>query len=446
LTEKENGKMKLSVKVEQGKGWKRILQIEVPRETVEAEFRTKHETYRDLAKIPGFRKGKAPMDMVKRRFKDAIHKDVLETLVPKAYEDTIKEHNLSPISMPEVTDIQFEEGTPLTFKAEIEIKPEVKVKDYKGLQVVKRTKKTTSEDVEKTLDRLREDFAELHPVEREAKFYDHLVVDLVKEEDGKTEKIQNHQIILDPHNTIKEFQDALIKAKSGDTKEFEMNYPADFHNQQLAGKKVKYKIDVKEIKEKVLPELNDQFAKTLGEYKTLAELKNKVEEGLKEKAQKNSDTDLKNALASELLKRNPFEVPDALIDYYMETLIKDLKTKYKTVDEKKVREEYHPIAVGHIKWDILFHQIAEKEKIEVKKEQIEDWIETFARDYKMNLEEAKKLTETPSQMKRIKEDLLEQNVVDFLLKNAKVKEETISPESKIIKPGIIKPGEKSSDK
>lgn len=445
MTGSDKEQKRVRVDVQKGQGWKRTLEIEVPKETVDQEFEATYQKYRDEAKIPGFRKGKAPMDMVKRRFKDAIQKDVLEGLVPKAYEDAVKQTELAPISMPQVKEIDFEEGTPLKFKAEIEVKPEVEVKDYKGLEVTKKVRKITDQDVEKSLDFLRDDLAELHPVERGAKFHDHLVVDLVKEQEGKTDKLQNHQLLLDPHNMIREFQDALIKAKSGDTKEFEVDYPGDFHNKKLAGKKVRYKIDVKEVKEKVLPEVNDEFAKTAGDYKSLDELKIKIREGLAGKAQKDGEAEVKNALVSQLLKRNPFEIPDTLLDYYMQTLIQDLKTKYKTVDESQVRKDYHDIAVGHIKWDILFHQIAERENIQVQKEQIEAWIEAFARDYKMKLEDARKLVENPSQMKRIKEDLLEHNVLDFLLKNAQVKEETFLPESRIINPGMVKPENQSDD-
>lgn len=437
MTQSSGEKKKLSVEVSKGKGWKRTLEIGVPKETVDEEFEAAFQKFRSEAKIPGFRKGKAPMARVKHRFGKEIKQAVTESLVPKAYEDAIEQVNLTPICLPKLTDIQLEEGTPLKFTAEIEIKPEVEVTGYKGLEVTKRVRKITDKDIDQSLNFLRDDFAELHPVERKAKFYDHLVVDLIKKQDGKEDKVENHLILLDPHNTIKEFQEALLGAGAGETKEFEVDYAADFHNKKLAGKKVEYQVSVKEVKEKVLPEVTDDFAKTVGAYKSLAELKTKIEEGLVKKAQREAETELKNALVNELLKRNPFEVPDTLVDYYMETLIKDLKTKYKTVDERKVREDYKDIARGHIMWDIFFHQIAEKENIKVTKEQVEAWIEAFARDYKMKPEEAKKLVENPAQMKRIKEDLLEKNVVDLLLQNAKIKEETFLPpeKSKIIRPG-----------
>jgi trigger factor len=425
LTEPDNDQKKLSVDVHQGKAWKRTLEIEVPKETVDEGFEAAYQKYRSQAKIPGFRKGKAPMDMVKRRFKDAIERDVLETLVPKAYEDAISEVDLSPISLPQVKDIEFKEGTPLKFKAEIEIKPEVEVKDYTGMEVTKQVVEITDKEVERSLNYLREDFAELHPVQREAKLYDHMVVDLIKYQDGKEDKLQNHEIILDPHNMIKEFQQALVGAKAGEKKEFEVTYPSDFHNEKLAGKKAQYQISIKEIKEKVLPEANDDFAKTVGKFQTLAALEEKIKEGLVKKAQRDAEIQLKNELVNQVIKRNPFEVPEALIDYYMDSLISDLKNKYRKVDEAKVRKDYQETAIGHIKWDLLFHQITDKEKIKVTDEDIQAWIEAFARDYKMKPDEAKRLLEKPQQFKRIKEELLEKKVLDFLRKSAKVSEETI---------------------
>jgi trigger factor len=425
LSQSDTEKKKLTVEVREGKAWKRTLEIEVPKETVDEEFETTYRKYKSEAKIPGFRKGKAPLEMVKRRFKDAIQKDVLETLVPKVYEEALKETDLSPISLPEVKEIQFKEGTPLKFQAEIEVKPEVEVKDYTGLKVVKRVQEITDREVEQSLKYLREDLAQLRPVQREAKYYDHLVVDLTKDQEGEKENLKNHELALDPHNMIKEFQDALLKVKAGEEKEFEVNYPGDFHNKKLAGKKVGYKITVKEVKEKIVPEANDEFAKTVGKFKTLEELKDKIKDGLLKKALRDAEVEVKNELVNQVIKHNPFEVPDTLFDYYMDALIKDMKEKYKKVDEKKIREDYKDTAIGHIKWDFLFHQIVEKEKIQVTKEDMDAWVENFARDYKMKAEDAKKLVENPSQIKKIREELLEKKVLDFLRKSAKIKEETI---------------------
>ena len=424
MSQSNNEEKKLNVDLREGKGWKRTLDIEVPKETVDVEFKAAYQKYKNLSKIPGFRKGKAPMHLVKLRYQKEIEEEVLESLVPKAYEDAVKETDLSPISLPAVKEIQFQEGSPLRFKAEIEIKPEVEVKGYTGLEVVKRVKEITDKDIDQSLSYLREDFAELHPVQREAKFYDHLVVDLTKYQEGKEDKLKNHELFLDPHNMIKEFQEALINAKAGEKKEFEVDYAPTFHNKKLAGKKVAYQINIKEVKEKVLPEANDDFAKTVGGYKTLAELKGEIKEGLIKKAQRDAETEVKNELINQLIKRNAFDVPETLLDFYMDSLIKDLKRKYQKVDEKKIRKEYQDIAIGHIRWDFIFHQIAEKENIQVNKEEIETWLEDFARDYKMKTEEAKRLLENPSQTKRIKEDLLEKNVLNFLLQNAKIKEET----------------------
>ena len=276
MTEQNDKEKHLKVSVTEEKAWRRILEIELSQEKVDEEFDVVYDKYRNHSKIPGFRKGKAPMDLVKLRFKDIVAKEILESLVPKAYEDAVKEANLSPISLPVVKHIEFQQGMPLKFKAEIDVKPEIELKEYKGIELVKKRREITEEDVNRSLNYLREDFAELHPVEREAKFYDHLIVDLVKNQEGKDEKLENQDLFLDPHNMIKEFQDALISAKAGDEKEIEVNYHPDFHNKKLAGKNVKYTIKVKQIKEKILPEINDDLAKMAGGYKDLAELKAKI--------------------------------------------------------------------------------------------------------------------------------------------------------------------------
>jgi len=428
LAEQNEKEKDLKVSVTEEKAWKRILDIEVSKAKVDDEFAAIFEKYKTHSKIPGFRKGKAPVELVKLRFKDAMEKDVVESLVPKAFEDAVKEANLSPISLPVVKDLQFQKGMPLKFKAEIEVKPEVEVKNYKGIEVVKKIRQVTEEDVNRSLNYLREDFAELHPVERTAKFYDHLIVDLVKHQEGKEDKLENQQLFLDPHNMIREFQDALIKAKAGDEKEIDVNYQPDFHNKKLAGKNVKYLIKVKQIKEKVLPEANDDFAKMVGGYKNLAELKSKIKEDLSKKATLDAEKNLRNELINRVVKLNFFEVPETVLNFYLDSLIEDLKKKYQKVDEAKIREEYQQIGAAHIRWDYLLHKIAEKEKIEVNEEDIEEWTKKFAKDYKMEKEKAKELLETPQNTKRIRENILEEKVVDSLLKNAVIKEESFLPE------------------
>ena len=429
MAEQNEKEKDLKVSVIEEKAWRRILEIEVSKEKVDDEFDVLYEKYKTHSKIPGFREGKAPMDLVKLRFKDVIEKEVVESMVPKAYEDAIKETNLSPISLPVVKDLQFQKGMPLKFKAEFDVKPEIEVRDYKGIELVKRIKQITEEDVNRSLDYLKEDFAELHPVEREAKFYDHLIVDLVKHEDGKDDKLENQQLSLDPHNMIKEFQETLIGAKAGDEKEIEVNYKPDFHNKKLAGKNVKYSIKVKQIKEKVLPEANDDFAKMVGGYKDLAELETKIKEDLTKKAMQEGEKNLRNELINQVVKLNFFEVPETLLNFYLDSLIEDLKKKYKKVDEAKIREDYKEIGAGHIRWDYLFHQIAEKEKIDVNKEEIEEWAKKFAKDYKMEKGKAEELLGTPQNTKRIIENILEDKVVGFLLKNAVIKEETFLAQS-----------------
>ncbi|MCK4385624.1 MAG: hypothetical protein KAW52_05095, partial [candidate division Zixibacteria bacterium] len=174
---------------------------------------------------------------------------------------------------------------------------------------------------------------------------------------------------------------------------------------------------------------NDDFAKMVGGYKDLAELETKIKEDLTKKAMQEGEKNLRNELINQVVKLNFFEVPETLLNFYLDSLVEDLKKKHKKVDEAKIREEYKEIGAGHIRWDYLFHQIAEKEKIEVNKEEIEEWTKKFAKDYKMEKEKAEELLVTPQNTKRIRENILEDKVIDFLLKNATIKEETFFAQS-----------------
>lgn len=422
----------MKVTVTEDKAWKRILEIEVPREIVDGEFESVYQKFQSQAKIPGFRPGKAPIDLVKSRFKEGIEKEVLETLLPKAFDDAVKESKLYPINLPRLKEIEFEKGAALKFKAEVEIRPEIEPKDYKGLELTKRIYPTTEKEVQKALELLQERMAELKSVEREARDGDFLIVDLVKLFDKnqklKEEKVENYQLQLGAKTIFQEVESQLVGSKTGEEKEIEINYPKDYFVKELADNTVKYRIKVKEIKEKLLAEIDDQFAKSVDGSKDLKELQEKVKKDLIEQSEKDSQEELKNGLVKKVVENNQFEVPSSMLETYLNSVVEDFKKRYKDAEEEKIREGYKEIGTNQIRWIILFHDIAKNEKIEVTAEDVDNWTEKFAKAYNQTIDKAREILAQSKKIQDLKETILEEKVLDFLLSQSQIKEEIVQEE------------------
>jgi len=419
----------LKVNVTKDKAWKRVVEIEIPVEKVKGEFDSVYQEYQRNVRIPGFRKGKAPLEMIKSRYKEKVTKDVLDKLLPQAYEEAVKQSNLTPLTLPVLKEeIDFKEGLPLQFKVLIEVRPEIELKDYKGLKLKKKIVQITEEHVRNALNYLQDKNAELHSVEREAKDGDFLIVDLEEisgEESKAKKKTENQQIWLKKENLLTEFYRGLSGAKTGEEKEIEAIYPQDYFEKSLAGKIIKYKARIKEVKEKILAQINDDFAKGLGEYKNLDELKKKIKEDLEKESLREAEKDLASQVIKQVVEKNSFEVPESLLDLYLDNMVEDFKKSYKNVDEAKLREQYKELGLSRIKWEFLMHEIVKKENLEVTKEDTDKWVENFAKANSLELKQAKEFIAQKKKIKDIKETILEDKAIDFIIKNSTVEEEIV---------------------
>jgi len=419
----------LKVNVTKDKAWKRVLEIEIPVEKVKGEFDSVYQEYQRKVRIPGFRKGKAPLEMIKSRYKEKVTKDVLDKLLPQAYQEAVKQSNLTPLTLPVLKEeIDFKEGVPLQFKVLIEVRPEIELKDYKELKLQKKVVQITEEHVQNALNYLQDKNAELHSVEREAKDGDFLIVDLEELSEGQVKakkKTENQQIWLKKENLLTEFYRGLSGVKAGEEKEIEAIYPQDYFEKSLAGKIIKYKAKIKEVKEKILAQINDDFAKGLGEHKNLDELKKKIKEDLEKESQREAEKDLASQVIKQVVEKNSFEVPESLLNLYLDNVLEDFKKSYKNVDEAKLREQYKDLGLSRIRWEFLMHEIVKKEKIEVTKEDTDKWVENFAKANSLELKQAKEFIAQKRKIKDIKETILEEKVIDFIIKNSEVKDEIV---------------------
>ncbi|OGC78478.1 MAG: trigger factor [candidate division Zixibacteria bacterium RBG_16_50_21] len=417
--------MKVNVKTQEG--WKKVLEIEVPKEKVFEEFEQVFLKLQKEAKIPGFRPGKVPLELVKTRFKDAASEEVLESLLNSSYRQAIEETKLNPVSYPKVKDVNFPADGPLSFKAEVEVQPEIEVKDYKELRLSRRFYPVQDKEVDDAVLYLRERNAELKPVEREIREKDFVVADVVEHftQNGKqtSQKYDNQLLEIDPELMLKEFKEALVGGKIGDEKSFTTEYPKEHANKRLAGQKVSYKLKVNEVKEKNLPDLDDNFAKAQGDYQTLLELRLKVRESLEKRHQEETSKELESQIIARIVEKNSFTVPEGMINSYLDYLVEDLKKRYPESDEKEIREKNRKPGEERIRWEFIYHKIADAERIAVKPEDVEERVKNFAAAYNLPLDKAQEYLGQTKQIERMQETILEEKVLEWLISQAEIKEE-----------------------
>lgn len=403
---------------------KRILEIEIPKEEYESEFQEKLLQYRSEAKIPGFRPGKAPKELIYNRFSDNIKADAIEDLLPKVYNKAIAQENLQPISQPIISDIKSDDGQPISFKVQIEVKPEILLKDYTGQPFERKTKEIKDTDVEETLKQLQDRYAEFVPVERKCHDKDMVIVDLIKKYDklGKVEKdkFEDVEIDLSSDMVLKEYKENLCGMGIGEMKEIDVKYPEDYFDKQLANNEMRYMAIVKEVKEKKLPPLDNDFAKNYMQADNLEELRNKVKESLINKTENDANISLKSDIIKHIVENNQFEVPESLVDKYLKSITEDFKKKSKDVDELELRKNFRSVGEDFYRWQYIYLEIAEKESIKVTEDDRTEWIKQFAKAYNMSEQVARETMGRAGKFNEIDDSLLEKKVLDFIKDNSNI--------------------------
>src|SRR5579871_6284808 len=264
---------------------RREIEVEIPAEVVARETETIIQKYQKLARLPGFRRDKVPATVIRQRFGEDIKSEVVEALVPRYFRQETSKQNLTPVSQPQVSDLHIHEGEPLRFKATFEVLPEIEVSGYQEVRAEKADTSVSDEEVEQALNHLREQNASFNAVEDRAladgDFAQVSFTGTPKDEtDAKPVNVDEVLVEIGGANTVREFSENLRGAKPGDQRNFDVTYAEDFSDQRLAGKTLAYAVTVKAIKQKALPELNDDFARELGNFQTFDELKAKVREGM----------------------------------------------------------------------------------------------------------------------------------------------------------------------
>jgi trigger factor len=421
---------------------KREIAVEIPVEEVNRQTDALIEKYRKLARIPGFRTGHVPGSIIRQRFSEQIKTDMVEALVPRHFRLEAERLGLHPVSQPRVTDLHLHDGEPLRFKAAFEVLPEIKLAGYKELRAEKTEIAVSEEEVEKGLADLREQRATFNPVEgRALADGDFAQVSLdgnPKSEEGKTgeketgegQPIHMDEVLVEigGQHTMHEFTENLRGTVAGDERTFDVTYPQDSEDKRLAGKTLTYTVKVQAIKQKSVPELNDEFAKQLGEFQTVDDIRKAIREQMEAERKHLAERQAKDKLVAELIQGNDFEVPESLIDQQIDIRIeRGLRAlaaqgltaeQMKKMDIQRLRTGQREQAIHDVKAALLLERVADEENIQVGDEEMDRELEALARQSKQTSEAVRARLTRDGGLDRIKTRIRNEKTLEFLYRQS----------------------------
>ncbi len=413
---------------------KRELVIQIPPEIVRRESENLAHRYARTVRVPGFRPGRAPQDLILRRFRGAIREEVAQTLLPKFFQDAIKEQQLSVVGDPRFEDLKLEDDQPLTCRATFEIYPSIDVGDYKGMEVTEETPQVTDEEVNKVLEQMQEKAATFEVVEdRPAADGDTLTVRY----EGWSLKPPRVRIIdsregivrLGEEGTVAGFRENLTGVHAGEVREFDVEYRNDFPDPKLAGKTIHFVVEVQAVKRKVVPELDDDLAKTVSGAATFDELKNEVRKNLEESHRHEAEVAAKRKLVDALIDRVKFPVPEALREDRLDEKLRSLAIQL--VDQgidleraemnwPKLRTDMRPEVEREVRGMLILQKIADAEGLEVTEEEIDEAVCELAAGSNETPAALKTRLTQQGRLARLQSSRRNQKALDFLYRNAKV--------------------------
>jgi trigger factor len=426
----------MSAKWEKLEGNQGVLTVEVEAEKVNEGLDAAFKKVVKKVTIPGFRKGKVPRSIFEKRFGvEALYQDALDIILPEAYAKAVEETGIEPVDRPEIDIEQLEKGKSLIFTAKVTVKPEVKLGEYKNLEVEKLDTTVTDEDVENELKRLQERHAELVVKEEgTVENGDTVVIDFEGFVDGEPfegGKAENYSLEIGSGTFIPGFEEQLIGMEAGAEKEIEVTFPEEYHAENLAGKPATFKVKVHEIKMKKLPELDDEFAKDVDdEVETLEQLKAKTREKLEESKKREADEKLREDLINKAVENTEIDVPEVMIENETDRMLRefeqrlqmqgmnlDLYYQFSGQDEAALREQMKEDAEKRVRTSLTLEAIAKAENIEVTDEEANEELEKMAELYNTPVENIKKML--GNNLDGVKEDLKIRKTIEFLVENCK---------------------------
>ena len=410
-----------------------LFEIEVPKDAVDQAFEEVYNEIAKVASIPGFRPGKAPKELVKKRYSKEAKKEVVNHLIPDAYQKAVEEHKIEPIGYPDITDLVFEEGKTMSFKAKIDTRPKFKLKNYKGIQVEKKKVLVRPEDVDKALDNLRQYSAKYAAVEeRPAQMDDYVVTDLDCLVDAKPahKRRENLWLYIDKGSIMSGLTEKMIGMNKSEERDIEVELSKDYPDKNIAGKKAIYHVKVKEIKVRRLPNIDDEFAKDLGK-ESLADLKKEVAKELENKMRSDNEIAAENQLLNKIMDDNLFAVPSALVKKQIHIMSENAKARLlekgfrkEDLDKKdgELEERFKDDALKQVRLLFILDRIARDEGIKADEKDLEDAYKSISIRSGKSEKEIKDHYEKEGLVDNLLERIREEKTINFLIKSAEIKE------------------------
>ena len=414
----------------------REVEVEVSADEVSKGFRNVVKRYQKVARIPGFRPGKVPESVLRSRFAGSIREEVIEAVVPQHFRETIAQKNLRPVSQPQVTDLQLEEGKPLHFKAAFEVIPEFSVEGYQDVKVEKPDTALTDAEFDAELERIRDSRSTMEPVTEDRgladgdwaqiSFKGHLEGENAEGEEAAAPiEASDVSVEIGGKDTVEAFTSALRGTKPGQELKFEVTYPGDFGEKRLAGKTVAYDVEVRGIRRKVQPELNDEFAKEMGDYASIDELKQKLREHLASDKKHRLEADTRNRLVEALAARFQFPVPESLVQSQIDSRLErglralaaqGMRTEdMRKLDFDRLREAQRESATNEVKGSILLDRIADAENLEISDDDVERELQVISLQIREPLESLRDRLTREGNLARIREQLRREKTANLLV-------------------------------
>ncbi len=435
----------MRITVEDLSSVKKILHIEIPEDKVISEL---DKTYNDLkktAKIKGFRPGKAPRAVLERLFKKKVHADVSSSLIQESFVDAIKETDLKIVGSPKIDPPEFDGKTSYKYDATVEIKPEIKEIDFKGLDLKKTLYQVSDEEISTQLKMLQKNLAQKKIVEEDRPIQegDFALIDYEGFKDGKpfaeTQKTENFMLKIGDASILKEFDEKLIGMKPGDNREIKVVFPEDYFNNKLAKLEITFQVTLREIREEVLPEIDDEFAKKLGTYKTLEELKKAITDNLTQGYAKRAEQELNEQIFTALIAKTDFEIPDSMVDYELQNIIADAERSFVYhntsmeqlgLTREKLSEKYRDTAEKQVRRQLILGKIIEQKNLTLSDEDMEDGFKEMAKTYNRPLEEISDYyKQNNDKVEFFKHALLEKHAIKLIIEKSNI--EDVKPEQRV---------------
>jgi trigger factor len=422
----------MKASVEEISSIKKKVSIEIPEDQIAKEVDSFYKDLGKKAKIKGFRPGKVPRNILERYFKDYVKAEVVQKLIQDTYPQALSEKGLQPVSPPTIDPGEFEQGKPFQYSVAIEVKPDIKLEGYTGLKIEGKKEEVKEEEIEERLKAIQNLHANLKTISetRSIRAGDYVIIDYEASMDGKLlegGKTIDFTVEVGSGQFIPAFEEKLIGLKPEEESEVEVSFPEDYGYQKWAGKTVSFHVKIKEVKEKILPSLDDEFAKDLGDYSSFEEFKTKLRGDIEKEKELALERQLKDRMVDQLLAANPFEVPESLVEEQTKALVSDTKLRLAAqgmelknlgITEEKLQGDYKTMAEKQVRTFLILEKIAGQEGISVTDEEADDRLREISERMHQKFDVVKRYYEKNGLLPEVKTGIIRDKTLNFLLEKA----------------------------